>query len=173
MTENKKYSLFSYIIIFASVLALGIAYLLEFFGIHPCRLCIYQRIIYYILVFIGVLMLIFIKKELKKFYIVFSAIIIYVLLVAGLGLSIFQVAIEHQLIEYDSSCTASFNDVNSPEEFLLSINKKDLVACDKPQIMLYGISLAGLNCFYILLVLSISLFIIYKVNFPIKKFLKK
>jgi disulfide bond formation protein DsbB len=173
MVESKKYSLLSYIIIFSSVLALGIAYLLEFFNIYPCRLCIYQRVIYYILALVGIFILIFVKKNFIKPYIVCSEFIIYVLLIGGIGLSVFQVMIEHNLIEYESACTTSFNNIHSPEEFLSSINEKDLVACDKPQIIVYGISLAGLNCLYMLLVLFISLFMIYKNNFPIKNFEKK
>lgn len=87
----------------------------------------------------------------------------------GIGIGIFQVLIEEHIIEYDSSCTAKMMNINSPEELLNSINAKDLVACDMPQIKIFFVSLAGWNVIYMLFLLFISLVIRYKKDLPIIK----
>jgi disulfide bond formation protein DsbB len=168
--NTNKQRAFSYSIIIFSVFALAFAYAVESFGIVPCRLCKYQRVVYYVMGTFGLLMILMINKNISERYLKAFEFMIYGVFAVGLALGIFQVLVEHNIVKYESSCTASFSGVNSPEEFLESINSKDLVACDKPQLIVLGISLAGWNCIYMIFMLSICLFIRYKEVSFIKKF---
>lgn len=168
-----KQRAFSYSIIFFSVLALISAHSLEFLGILPCRLCMYQRIVYYIMVVLGTLMVLMQKKDSLDIFLKVIQYLTFFLFVIGIFIGIFQVLVEYNLVKYNSSCTASFSGVNSPEELFESINSKDLVACDKPQLFILGLSLAEWNCIYMIFMLSISLFVRYKEISFIKNFLEK
>jgi disulfide bond formation protein DsbB len=171
--NTNKQKAFSYCIIIFSVLALIFAYAVEFFGIVPCRLCKYQRVVYYVMTAFGIFMIPMINKNISERYLQSLEYIIYGIFAVGLGLGMFQVLVEHGIVKYESSCTASFSGVNSPEEFLESINSKDLVACDKPQLFVLGISLAGWNCIYMIFMLLICIFMRYKEISFIKKILEK
>lgn len=162
MEQTKKR--IAYVNLLFSTLALVFAYILELFNIKPCRLCNYQRMIYYAIIATILLLLFFCKKPSKKAAILGSEFLLYLLIVFGICLGIFQVLVENHLVEYNSSCTSTFSNVTSPEAFLSSLNAKDLVACDKPQIKVLGLSLAGWNCLYMIFMLVISFFIRYKIN---------
>lgn len=143
-----------------SVLALTFAYILELFDIYPCRLCLYQRYVYYGLI-IMTISIISSKNRLKKilYFIEYS---IYLLLFIGISIGIFQLLIENHIINYESSCTTTVGNISSPEELFESINSKDLVACDVPQIEVLNLSLSGWNVLYMIVILYISLLIMYK-----------
>jgi disulfide bond formation protein DsbB len=80
----------------------------------------------------------------------------------GIGLGVFQVLVEKHIIKYESSCTTTIGDISSAEELFSSIQSKDLVACDVPQIEIFSLSLAGWNVLYMLFTLCLSLVIMYK-----------
>lgn len=144
-----------------SILAIVFAYTLELFDIYPCRLCIYQRYVYYGLMFSTISMLFVFKKRIVQ-TLYFLEWIIYSLLLLGICIGIFQLLIESHLIKYESSCTTSIGNITSPEELFTSIDSKDLVACDVPQIEIFNLSLSGWNVLYMLTVLCVSLLIMYK-----------
>jgi len=158
---DKNYNSYSYFIIISSIAALGFAYILELFDIYPCRLCMYQRYIYYGLIFFS-LSIVLANRNLSDKFKVFLEWIVYCLFMGGIGLGVFQVLIEKQLIKYESSCTTTIGDISSPQELFSSIQSKDLVACDVPQIEIFNLSLAGWNVLYMLLALCLSLVIMYK-----------
>ena len=89
---------------------------------------------------------------------------LYLLLLIGIGLSVFQVIIEYNLYEYHSNCTQTLDNINSAEDFFNAINAKDLIACNIPALIIFGISLAGWNGLYMLGMLCIIFFMRYKKN---------
>jgi len=147
-----------------SVLALIFAYTLESFGIYPCRLCFYQRYVYYGLIILSIIMILFIQKLPNKGlyslrYIEYN---IYLSFLIGISIGIFQLLIEMHLIDYNSPCTTSIGSITSPEELFTSISSKDLVPCDVPQIEILNLSLSGWNIIYMVFILCVSLLIMYK-----------
>jgi disulfide bond formation protein DsbB len=168
MNQKLYHKTFSYFTIAFSLFALVFAYSLERFGFPPCRLCLYQRIVYYLILSCGTIMLVLVHMDILKYRSFFLS-IICILIISGIALSVFQVLVEYKIIKYESTCTASFDKVESPEEFMSSLNEKDLVACDKPQLVVFGISLAGWNGIYMLFMLLINLLILYKMDFPVRK----
>ena len=153
--------MYSYFILGLSILAIMFAYTLELFDIYPCRLCIYQRYVYYCLIIAALSMLLFLKKGSEQ-TLNFLEWIIYCLLLAGMGIGIFQLLVEKHLINYESSCTTTIGNITSPEELFLSINSKDLVACDVPQIEIFNLSLSAWSVLYMICILCVSLLIMYK-----------
>jgi disulfide bond formation protein DsbB len=144
-----------------SVLALTFAYILELFDIYPCRLCLYQRYVYYGLIIMTIALILILKIQAKKI-LYFIEYIIHLLFLIGIGIGIFQLLIENHIINYESSCTTTVGNISSPEELFESINSKDLVACDMPQIEILNLSLSGWNVLYMIVILYISLLIMYK-----------
>lgn len=153
-----------YVILLTSAAALIIAYTLESFGLHPCKLCIYQRVVYYILISVAMLMLCFMYKNQNKrdLKVILLEYIIYGLLIFSIGLGLFQVLIENHILTYESTCTTQMSNIQSPEDLMNVIQQKDLIACDIPQLKILHISLAGWNALYTVGVLSIALFVRYK-----------
>ncbi len=129
------------------------ALILEFLGFFPCRLCYYQRYSYFI---------IFALSSLGLFGISLKPIILILATLFGLGLSIFQVLVERKLINYNSACTGDFSKVESPAEMLKALEEKDLVPCDAVQGYFIGLSLSEWSCIFLLIILFISLFVLYK-----------
>ena len=158
---NKNYKHYSYFIILISVLALAFAYTLQLFDIYPCRLCIYQRYIYYGLIISSIILIFLIKKTLFK-VIYYLELFIYFLLIAGISIGVFQVLIEEKIIDYESSCSTSISNISSSEELFTLIDSKDLVACDIPQIVIFHLSLSAWNVIYMIFILCVSLLIMYK-----------
>jgi disulfide bond formation protein DsbB len=158
----KKYFYLSNFLL--SSLALIIAYIIQIIGFLPCIICYYQRFIYILIIIVNLLGFFKDKKFLLPLH--------YLLLIFGIGLSIFQVAIEEKLILYKSNCTSDFQSVTSPTELLSEIYNKDLVPCDKPQIKFFGLfSLAALNLFYLFFLLGLNIILLYKEGSLIKRIL--
>ena len=66
----------SQLIFIFSILAICFAFFLQYFlGHQPCKLCIYQRIPYYIVVLVSVLYLVF-----KKYFKIYYSLLIFLLL---------------------------------------------------------------------------------------------
>ena len=160
---NKNYKSYSYFIFLISVVALAFAYTLESFDIYPCRLCIYQRYVYYGLIIASISMFFYIKKTYNK-VLNYLELIVYFLLIVGISIGIFQVLIEKHIIHYESSCSTSMGSIASPEDLLTSINSKDLIACDIPQVEIFNLSLGAWNVIYMLFILCSSLLIMYKIR---------
>ncbi len=160
---RKNYKGYACSILLLSVVALIFAYILELFNIFPCKLCIYQRYVYLGLILSTISLVIAIKKKSEKFlkFLEWTA---YCLLIIGISIGIFQFLVEKHWITYESSCTANISGVSTPEEFLSSINSKDLVACDVPQIEILNLSLGGWNVLYMFGMLCISVLIMYKMK---------
>ena len=133
----------------SSAFALISAYIMEYrFGILPCKLCYYQRIIYFLSILFS---LICIAKP--KNFIITILITCYLIniLIAG-----YQVAVEQHWVENLVSCVSEI-DLNglSDEEILDLTTSSDQIRCDIPQILILGISLAGWNMIYCCFVLSV------------------
>lgn len=156
----QKYKTLGYTLIALSVLALACAYSLEFFSLHPCKLCIYQRVVYYVLILNAIMIIVLAKKPTVRLHLLLT----YLIVMAGIGIAVFQILVEQHIIIYESSCTTKMSGIQSPEDFLSSIQSKDLVACDVPTVIM-GLSLSSWNLIYMLFVLCITILLMYKEGF--------
>ena len=137
-----------------SGLILLIVYYLEFFvGVEPCKLCIYQRFPYFIVILLASSSLLIKNLKIKKLTFIFYILIFFISLI----MSLYHFGIEKNLWNALASCEAnikSFGNSNNLKEYLLN---KDYVSCNNVSFKFLGISLAGYNVIisFILLVLSL------------------
>ena len=152
--EIKKF----YTIIFLiSLLSLLIALYIEYYlGYRPCKLCIYQRIPYFIIIFVGIVSLIF-KKEVIFLY--FSLLIFFI----NFFISFFHSLVERKLISYDVGCSSSNKSFEDIESLRMSLENTPIAKCDEITFSIFGLSLANIN------LIILIFFIFTNILFIIKK----
>tara|TARA_Y100000590_G_scaffold451220_1_gene592257 strand:+ start:634 stop:1137 length:504 start_codon:yes stop_codon:yes gene_type:complete len=153
--DLNKSNLLNLLFFFISILALLIVYYLEFFqDIAPCKLCIYQRLPYFIIILLAISFLLIKNKNLKKITFLFYILIF----TSSLIMSVYHFGIEKNLWNASVSCETnlkSFSNIDNLKEYLLN---KDYVSCSEISFKFLGISLAGYNIIlsFLLLILSIT-----------------
>ena len=152
MVLKNRYFL-NLVFLFFSVTALIIVYYLEFFqNIQPCKLCIYQRIPYFIVILLSISFLLLNNQKLKKITFIFYILIFFFSLV----MAIHHLGVEKNLWNSVTSCEAelkSFTNNNDLKEYLLN---KDFVSCSQVTFKFLGISLAGYNVIVSFILFNLS-----------------
>jgi disulfide bond formation protein DsbB len=114
-----------------------------FFNLHPCELCIYQRIPFFIVMAVSFISLI--KPRSSKVLIIGTVIAIHAYLLNS-GIAFYHVGVEkHWWVHGD--CTGQF-DMTSIEALKQSIFSKPVTRCDEVQFEFLSLSMAGWNFFY-------------------------
>ena len=160
MTKNIDKKLLSYIFIFIS-LVLIIAFIIEYsLGHKPCRLCIYERIPY----FIALLMIakIFLIKGNEKI----TLLLLSLLFCIGSILAFYHFGIEQGFINESSVCASKNLSETLTKDQLLEQLKEDTVSCAEVGFKVFGLSLATINTIFsiCLSAIFIRLFINYGKN---------
>ena len=149
---NKKN--FYQFILFYSFLAIFFALYIEYaLGYKPCKLCLYQRIPYIIAIFVSFIGYTYFKND--KILILIVIIFLISALVSG-----YHYGIENNIFEEFSGCTSNSLDVVDKTELLKSLND-NVVSCKDTTFKLFGISLAGINLLFSLLIVIYSLRIFF------------
>ncbi len=145
MLNNVKIT--AIIFLLFSTAALVIAYILEyFFNMMPCKLCLYERVIFYVVTVLSSLCLI---KNCK--------ILVYMMLCSyliGIIISFYHMGLEFGWFPDVLGCTHRISENITVEE--LKNNLLKVASCDRAHYVL-GISLATWNLLYLLAVSIISL----------------
>ncbi|MDN5247518.1 MAG: disulfide bond formation protein B [Wolbachia endosymbiont of Tyrophagus putrescentiae] len=154
MNKNSKVSL---IFLSSSIIALVIAYVLEyFFGMAPCKLCIYERITLYAAALLAVVSLL--KNCKVLICMMFCSYII------GAVISFYHVGLERHWFHDIVGCTEQVSENVSVEELKNNLlNPNHSTSCDRPHYIL-GISLATWNLIYMLSILFLSTRLYQKEN---------
>jgi disulfide bond formation protein DsbB len=153
---------FGLLILFAlmSIFPLITVYIMEYgFDIQPCKLCIYQRIPFFIIAFLPLIFVFFKDKSIYGLFLVLFSILLNV------ALSFMHLGIENKWFE-NKLCTGSITDHRNFESFFLSDNYY-FHKCDEVKFRFLNISLTGWNFIY-----CICFFITVQ-YFIIKYFFKK
>ena len=130
---------------------LGLALLSQYgFGLHPCELCLWQRYPYGVLIALALLALA-LPRKLR------SVMIISILAWAvEAALAFYHVGVEQHWWSSASGCTAS-GGAASLADLKAHIMNAPLVFCDQPELVVFGLSMAGWNVLYSLaMVLSLA-----------------
>jgi len=160
MTKNIDKKLLSYIFIFISLVLIG-AFIIEY-GLDqkPCRLCIYERIPY----FIALLMIakIFLIKGNEKI----TLLLLSLLFCIGSILAFYHFGIEQGFFNESSVCTSKNLSETLTKDQLLEQLKENTVSCKEVGFKVFGLSLATINTIFsiCLSVIFIRLFINYGKN---------
>ena len=145
-----------YGIFFFSIVSIFFAFYLQYIlGHAPCKLCIYQRVPYYLIIAIGVINLLFNK------YLKFSLILISVLLLSELFISGYHTLSTFGIIEYTGCESATLpSDINQLKEALL--NDSLVVTCSNANLKFFGIPLSLYNTLFSAFFLLIIIVNAYK-----------
>ncbi len=151
MVENIKKYYFGLAFTISLVIISG-AYILEFFyNFPPCELCIYQRIPYFLILFICIISF-FMEYKNIHFYSIFF------LFFTSFLISSFHSLVERGIVEYSSACTSSVENFESIEDLRMHLDSVPLTKCDEILFSVMGFSLANINT---IISLSLVLFNIY------------
>ena len=138
--------------IFAILAALFMQYVL---GHEPCKLCSYQRIPYYIIIFLG-LITFFFPKIIK-----ISFILLGLLLMAEFFVSNYHTLSTYEIIEYSGCQSAKIpSDINQLKEALMSDSL--IVNCSNANLKFFGLPLSLYNTFFSLMFLIVIGFHAFK-----------
>ena len=153
--NRKDFYLF---ILFYSLLAIFFALYIEYFlGYKPCKLCLYQRLPYIAAIFISFIGYNFFKVN--KVLILIIIIFLVSVLISG-----YHYGIENSIFEEFSGCSSNSLEIIDKTELLKSLNE-NVVSCKDVNFKLLGISLAGINLLFSLLIVIYSLrILLYEKN---------
>ena len=160
MTEqiNKKF-LFT-ILVFISFILISAFVIEHKLGHSPCKLCLYERIPYFISILL-IIKIIFIKKYEK-----ITLLILSVIFISSAILAFYHFGIEQGFFSESTACaTEDLSKVLTKEEILEQI-KQNSISCKKVSFRILGLSLAAINTIFsvFLGVIFIRLFMNYEKN---------
>lgn len=145
-----------YGICFFSIVSIFFAFYLQYIlGYAPCKLCIYQRIPYYLIIGIGVIYLL-LNKHLKLLLFLILVLLLCELLISG-----YHTLTTFGIIEYTGCESATLpTDINQLKEALLNDNL--VVTCSNANLKFFGIPLSFYNTLFSAFFLLIIILHAYK-----------
>ena len=145
------------IILLAVISALIIQYWL---GHEPCKLCLYQRIPYFLAI------LLIIKIFLFKKYEKITLLILSLIFIGSTALAFYHFGIEQGFFNESLACTTPDVSKTLSKEQLMELLKQNSVSCKDVSFKILGLSLAAINTIFSLFlsVIFIKLFLNYGKN---------
>ena len=138
----------------AALAALCMAWIAQFgFGLAPCQLCYWQRYGYWVAIALAIAAS-FAGRESGA-----RRALVWALSASFLGvaaIALFHAGIEYRWWQGFTACTASLGQAQSAEDFLTAIENAPIVRCDEPAFVLFGLSMAGYNFLYALMLAAFS-----------------
>lgn len=126
-----------------SIMALTAALISQYvFDMHPCYLCLWQRIPYAVVILLSGIGIVAVKVMGKK-YGVFNIVLCGIALLINAGIAFYHVGVEQHW--WSSAC--SFKDLAdlAVTDMAAAIKAAPTVSCDQIPFELFGISMAGYN----------------------------
>lgn len=146
----------SFISLLISILALLFALFLQYvFGYEPCRLCMFQRYAYAILIMISMIGMFYYTNKVIHFLLLISFMTIT-------SISFWHMGVELQWWAASLECSGMTENIGSLKEELKNINDKPIASCDQISPKLLNVSLVqwsfvyGLVSFIFLTILIIK-----------------
>ena len=134
------------------------AFFIEMLGYKPCVLCLYQRIPYYVGLFLTFVLLTMPEHAIMK-NIFLLALIITLVVSAGLGW--FHAGVEFKWWQGPKGCSGTI-DAQDIQSMLESIRNTSAVSCNKPSLLIFGYSLSVWNALWslaLIIILSAGVFL--------------
>ena len=129
-------------------------------GHEPCKLCLYERIPYFLSMLL-IIKIIFIKKYEK-----ITLLILFLVFMSGAALAFYHFGIEQGFFSESLACTSEDLSKTLSKEELLQQLKQNSIVCKDVSFRMLGLSLAAINTIFsfVLSVIFIRLFINYEKN---------
>ncbi|HEY1383723.1 MAG TPA: disulfide bond formation protein B [Dongiaceae bacterium] len=135
--------------------ALCIAWIAQYgFGLAPCELCYLQRYGYWVAIALGVVAILQPAHTPRR---TVAVTLLGLAFLATAGIALFHVGVEQKWWQGFASCTGSITPGMTPEELQKAIQDAPIVRCDEPAWTMFGISMAGYNLAYALLLTIFTL----------------
>ncbi len=148
----------SIFLVLLSFVSLAFAYTSEHvFGLLPCILCVYQRIPYFVVIAFGLISLLF-KGQMRMLMVALCGLA----LLSGAGIAAYHVGVENGKFKMTDGCVSTDPVPTSLEELRNQLIGKPAAACDKPQFVFLGISMAGWNFFVSALIGAYTLLMVWR-----------
>jgi len=155
---NKKF-LFS-ILVFISLVLLS-AFIIEHqLGHEPCKLCLYERIPYFLSILL-IVKIFFIEKYEKA-----TLLILFLVFMSGAVLAFYHLGIEQGFFSESLACeNINLSETLSKEQLLEKLSKNN-ISCKNVNFKIFGLSLTTINAILslVLSVIFIRLFMNYEKN---------
>ena len=129
-------------------------------GHQPCKLCLYERIPYFLSILL-ITKILFIKKYEKITFLILSLVFI-----SGAALAFYHFGIEQGFFSEPLVCeTGTLSETKSKEQLLEQL-KQNSISCKNVSFKILGLSLAAINAIFslVLSVIFIRLFLNYEKN---------
>ena len=155
---NKKFLVS--ILVFTSLVLVS-AFIIEHqLGHEPCKLCLYERIPYFLSMLLIIKML-FIKKYERV-----TLLILFLIFISSTALAFYHFGIEEGFFNESLACTTGDLSKTLSKEELLEQLKQNRISCKDVSFRILGFSLAAINTIFslILSVIFIMLFLNYEKN---------
>ena len=150
------------IVIFAVIsLTITSALIIQYWlGHEPCKLCLYQRIPYFLAILLIIKMFFFKKYE------KITLLILTLIFVSSTALAFYHFGIEQGFFSESLACTAPDLSKTLSKEQLLEQLKQNNISCKDVSFRILGLSLAAINTIFslVLSVIFIKLFLNYGKN---------
>jgi len=145
------------IIFFTIISALIIQYWL---GHEPCKLCLYERIPYFLSILL-IIKILFIKKYEK-----ITLLILFLVFISSTALAFYHFGIEQGFFSESLACTTGDLSKTLSKEELLQQLKQNSISCKDVSFRILGLSLAAINTVFslILSVIFMRMFMNYGKN---------
>lgn len=129
-------------------------------GHEPCRLCLYERIPYFLSMLL-IIKIIFIKKYEK-----ITLLILFLVFMSSAFLAFYHFGIEQGFFSESLACTSGDLSKMLSKEELLEQLKQNSISCKDVSFKILGLSLAAINTIFslILSVIFMGLFVNYEKN---------
>ena len=152
-----------FLIIILAIISLTIisAFVIQYWlGHQPCKLCLYERIPYFLSILL-ITKILFIKKYEKITFLILSLVFI-----SGAALAFYHFGIEQGFFSEPFVCeTGTLSETKSKEQLLEQL-KQNSISCKNVSFKILGLSLAATNAIFslVLSVIFIRLFLNYEKN---------
>tara|TARA_B110000438_G_C15749046_1_gene622068 strand:- start:591 stop:1070 length:480 start_codon:yes stop_codon:yes gene_type:complete len=159
MFKQKK-NIYLTFLLFTILATLILAYIIEYkLGHKPCKLCIYERIPYFLSIFLIIEILFFKRRE--KITLLVLSLIFFI----SFSLAFYHLGIEQGFFSESFICESKNLETLSKQQILNQI-KENVISCKDVSFKIMGLSLATINAIFslILSVIFAKLFINYGKN---------
>ncbi len=152
-----------FLIVILAIISLTIisALIIQYWlGHEPCKLCLYERIPYFLSMLL-IIKIIFIKKYEK-----ITLLILFLVFMSSTVLAFYHFGIEQGFFKESLVCTAgNLSETLTKEEILKQLSQ-NTISCKDVNFRIFGFSLAAINTIFSILlsVIFIRLFINYEKN---------
>ena len=160
MTKQKSKKFLFSILVFTSLVLVS-AFIIEYrLGHEPCKLCLYERIPYFLSMLLIIKML-FIKKYERV-----TLLILFLVFISSTVLAFYHFGIEQGFFSESLACTTGDLSKTLSKEELLQQLKQNSISCKDVSFRILGLSLAAINTIFslILSVIFIRMFMSYGKN---------